>query len=162
MTGLLFACTFEATEVSAVVDLFEINVQDDRPVIIPGLYLSQSSDVGDAAEEFLRVQIVRVEGGAAGSGGSGGGTARCLNALNTTSGFNFETCNTTPVSGGTDRVLWSGTFNVRLGLQYIPLPDMRPGNPFGSTFDRLVVRLVAAPADVLTMSGTLIVEEALQ
>ena len=65
MTGLLFACTFEATEVSAVVDLFEINVLDDRPVIIHALYLSQSSDVGDAAEEFLRVQIVRVEGGAA-------------------------------------------------------------------------------------------------
>ena len=160
MTGLLFACTFEATEVSAVVDLFEINVFDDRPVIIHGLYLSQSSDVGDTAEEFLRVQIVRVEGGAAGSGGSAQAPARCLNALNTTSAFSFETCNTTVVAGGTDRVLWSGTFNTRLGLQYIPLPDMRPGAE--QAFNRLVVRLVAAPADVLTMSGTLIVEEALQ
>lgn len=153
--GRIYAVEFEGQAVSAQVDFFEIQPADDKPCIIHALYLSQSSDVGDSAEEILRVQIIRGHT-SSGSGGSSY-TPRALNPDDAAAGFTAETLNTTIASAGTTNNLHSEAFNIRTGLAYIPTPETRPMAKQGNT--TLVVRLMAAPADALTMSGTLIVEE---
>lgn len=153
--GRMYAVTFEAVAVTAQVDFFEITPADDKPCIIHGCYLSQSSDTGDAAEEMLRVKIIRGHT----TGGSGGSapTPASLNPADAAAGFTAETNNTTIASAGTTVDLHSEAFNIRSGWVYMPTPEARPVVNQGNT--TLVVRLMAAPADSLTISGTLIVEE---
>lgn len=153
--GRVYAVTFENVTVSAQVDFFEIVPADDKPVAIHALYLSQSSDVGDAAEEMLRIKIMRGHT-SSGSGGSAP-TPVPLNPSDTAAGFTAETNNTTIASAGTAVDLHSEAFNIRSGLFYNPAPEDRPQASQGNT--TIVVRLMAAPADALSMSGTLIVEE---
>jgi hypothetical protein len=154
--GRLYAVTFENVSVSAQVDFFELSPADDKALLIHGLYLSQSSDVGDAAEEMLRVQILRGHT-TSGSGGSAATPAPLPSSAGVAAGFAAETNNTTIASAGTAVALHSEAFNIRAGLQYIPTPEARPGASRANV--TLVVRLMAAPADALSVSGTLIVEE---
>lgn len=153
--GRFYAVTFEGTAVTAQVDFFEITPADDKPVKIWGLFLSQSSDVGDAAEEILRVKIIRGHA-TSGSGGSAP-TPAPLNPSDAAAGFGAETLNTTIASTGTAVDLFADAFNIRSGLQHWFPPEALPVANQANT--SVVVRLMAAPADSLTMSGTLIVEE---
>lgn len=151
----MYAVTFENVAVSAAQDFFEITPADDKPVVIHGCYLSQSTELGDAAEEMLRVEIIRGH-----STGGSGGTAPTpvpMDPADAASGFTAEVNNTTIASVGTAVVLHAETFNVRSGWQYIPTPEARPKASQANT--TIVVRLMAAPADSVTMGGTLIVEE---
>jgi hypothetical protein len=151
----IYTVEFEAQAVTAAVDIFELTPADDRPIEVIGIFLSQSSDVGDAAEEILRYRVIRGHT----TGGSGGAapTPRPLNRSDTAAGFAAETLNTTIASAGSPINLHSDTFNVRTGLQ-LWLPDSCEWEATqGDT--TLVVRLMAAPTDSLTMSGTLYVRE---
>jgi hypothetical protein len=151
----IYTVEFEAVAVTAQVDFFEITPADDRPVDVLGLFLSQSSDVADAAEEILRYRVIRGHT----TGGSGGATPtpRPLNRGDAAAGFTAETNNTTIASAGTGVNLHSDCFNVRAGLQ-LWLPDTCEWNA-SQADTTLVVRLMAAPADSLTMSGTLYCRE---
>jgi hypothetical protein len=150
-----YAVTFENVTVSAAQDFFEITPADDKPVLLHACYLSQSSDVGDAAEEMLRVKIIR--GHATGGSGGSAPTPTPLNPSDAAAGFAAEVNNTTIASTGTAVDLHAEAFNIRSGWQFIPTPEARPvANQAQST---IVIRLMAAPADALSMSGTLIVEE---
>jgi hypothetical protein len=153
--GRVYSVEFEGVSVSAQVDFFEITPADDKPCKILGLFLSQSSDVGDAAEEILRVRIIRGHS----TGGSGGAapTPEPLNKADAAAGFAAETNNTTIASVGTATNLLSYAFNIRAGLEMWFPPEAQPRVSQAQT--TIVVRLMAAPADALTMSGTLIVEE---
>lgn len=153
--GRLYSVAFEGVAVSAQVDAFEISPADDKPVAIRSLSLSQSSDVGDAAEEMIRIAIIRGHT----SGGSGGSAATPapLMPSDTAAGFAAETNNTTIASGGSTVTLWSEAFNIRASLPKVFAPEETPWASQGNT--TIVVRLMAAPADALTMNGTLIVEE---
>lgn len=155
MAGRVYTVEFEATAVTAQVDFFEFTPADDKPIEVLGLFLSQSSDVGDAAEEILRYRVIRGHT----TGGSGGSapTPRPVDRSGPAAGFAAETLNTTIASVGTTHNLHSDTFNVRTGLA-LWLPD---GCEWGATQadTTLVVRLMAAPADSLTMSGTAYVRE---
>lgn len=155
MSSRIYTVEFEAVAVTAQVDFFEITPADDKPVEVLGLFLSQSSDVGDAADELLRYRVIRGHT----TGGSGGAapTPRPVKRSDAAAGFAAETCNTTIASAGTALNLHSDTFNVRSGLQ-LWVPDTLEWDATqGDT--TLVVRLMAAPADSLTMSGTLYVRE---
>lgn len=154
-TDRVYTVEFEAVAVSAQVDFFEITPADDKPVEILGIFLSQSSDVGDAAEEILRWRVIRGHA-TSGSGGTAT-TPRPLNRSDSAAGFAAETCNTTIASAGAPLNLHSDTFNVRTGLQ-LWLPE---GCEWEATQGdtTIVIRLMAAPADALTMSGTLYIRE---
>lgn len=154
--GRMYAVTFENVAVTAAQDFFEISPADDKPVLIHAIYLSQSTDVGDAAEEMLRVTIKRGHT-TSGSGGSAPTPAPLGSSAGAAAGFTAEVNNTTIASAGTAVDLHAETFNIRAGLVYIPTPEARPGASQANT--TLVVRLMAAPADSLSMSGTMIVEE---
>lgn len=154
--GRMYVVTFEGVAVTAAVDFFELSPADDKPILIHGLYLSQSSDVGDTAEEMLRVAIIRGHT-TSGSGGSSATPAPLPSSAGVAAGAAAETNNTTIASAGTGVTLHAETFNIRAGWQFIPTPEARPGASQANT--TIVVRLMAAPADSLTMSGALVFEE---
>lgn len=151
----IYTVEFEGVAVTAAVDLFELQPADDKPVEIMGIFVSQSSDVGDAASEMLRYRVIRGHT----TSGSGGtvATPRPLNRSGAAAGFVAETCNTTIASAGTANNLHSDSFHIASGLQ-LWLPDGCEWEA-SQADTTLVVRLMAAPADSLTMAGTLYVRE---
>lgn len=154
MIGRVYSVTFSAVAVTAAQDLFEITPADDKPVEIVGIELGQSSDAGDAADELLQISIIRGHT-TSGSGGSAP-TPTPLNPNDTAAGFTAEVNNTTIASTGTTTTLQTGCWNVRAGyINWFP-EGARPTAGQGNT--TIVVRQTA-PADSLTMSGTLYVRE---
>lgn len=154
MSGRIYAVTFSAVAVSAAQDLFEITPADDKPVKIVGIELGQSSDAGDAQDEVLQISIIRGHT-TSGSGGSAP-TPAPLNPGDSAAGFTAEVNNTTIASTGTTNTLHTGCWNVRAGyINWFP-EGARPMAGQGNT--TIVVRQTA-PADAITMSGTLYVEE---
>jgi len=154
--GRMYSVVFDNVAVTAGQDLFEITPADDKPVLFHGCWLGQSSDAGDAQDELLRVAIIRGH-----TTGGSGGTAVTAPPLQSSAGAGFggaaKINNTTIASAGTAVTLVADTFNVRAGWVYLPTPEARPGASQANT--TIVVRLMAAPADQLAMSGTLIFEE---
>src|SRR5689334_2124266 len=110
-----YSVQFEAVAVSAAVDFFELTPADDKPVKIIGLFLSQSSDAGDAQDELLRYQVIRGHT-TSGSGGASPTPVPLGSSAGAAAGFAAETNNTTIASSGTTTLLHSDTFNVRAGL----------------------------------------------
>jgi len=155
--GRMYSIEFADVAVTAAQDLFSFKPLDDRPVILHAVFITQNSDVADAAEEMLTVKIIR---GAAtvGSGGSNP-TARPLDSTDAAFGptTNVRANDTTETSGGTPLDMHSEAFNIRTGWAYIPTPEMRIRTDEGDGF--LAVALITVPADSLTMSGTMYVEE---
>jgi hypothetical protein len=153
--GRPYTVEFEGVAVTTAVDLFELTPADDKPIEIYGLFVYQSSDLGDAASENLRYRVIRGHT----TGGSGGAapTPRPLDRSGAAAGFAAETCNTTAASAGSPVNVHSGGLNIAVGEQ-LWLPD---GSEWGASQGdtTIVVRLMAAPADSLTMSGTLYVRE---
>lgn len=150
-----YSVQFENVAVTAAQDFFEVTPADDKPVKILGLFLSQSSDVGDAAEEMLRIQIIRGHT-TSGSGGTQP-TPVPIHPNDAAAGFACDVNNTTIASVGTTALLHSEAFNIRSSLQLWWTPETAPIANQGNT--TILVRLMAAPADSLSMSGTLYVEE---
>lgn len=153
--GRMYSVVFQNVAVSAIQDLFELTPADDKPIVIHSIEVGQSSDAGDAASELLRWSIVRGHT----TGGSGGTapTPAPLNPNDAAAGCAAEVNNTTIASAGTTTTPYASTFNIATGLVYIPTPECRIGASQANT--TIVVRLVAAPADALTMDGTLVFEE---
>lgn len=157
MIGRVYTVQFDNVSVSAIQDLFELIPADDKPIEIVGLFISQTgnSDVGDAAEECLPLQIIR----GFTTSGSGGTTPTPVpvKRSDSASGFTAEANNTTVATTGTTATVHSDNFNVRVGYQ-----NWWPENtePDCSQADsRIVVRLTRAPADAITLSATVYVRE---
>lgn len=156
--GRVYSVSFENVSVSAAQDFFEINPADDKPVAIHGFSIGQTgnSDVGDAAEENLRLQIIRGHA----TSGSGGSTATPIpmNPNDTASGdTTVEINNTVIASTGTPVVCATHTMNVRAGIDIFYPPELRPQASESNT--TIVLRLVANPADAITLSGCIWFEE---
>lgn len=153
--GRVYAVIFENVAVSAAQDFFELTPADDKPVKLLGLMLSQSTETGDAAEEMLRIKVIR--GHATGGSGGSSYTPTPCNPSDAAAGAAAEINNTTIASTGTAVDLLADTFNVRSGYQFWWTPETAPIASQAST--TIVVRLMAAPADSVTMGGTLYFEE---
>lgn len=154
MRGRIYTVIFSAVAVSAAQDLFELTPASNRPIEIVGIELGQTSDAGDAQDEQLQFSIIR--GHATGGGGGSSPTPAPLSPLDTAAGFTAEANNTTIASAGTAVTLHVGAWNVRAGyINWFP-EEARPTAT--STNTTLVVRQTA-PADAITMSGTLYVRE---
>lgn len=154
MQGRVYSVVFSAVAVSAAQDLFEISPADDKPIEIVGIELGQSSDAGDAADELLQITIVRGFT-TSGSGGTAP-TPAPLNPNDSAAGFAAEVNNTTQANTGTTATLATTCWNVRAGyIQWFP-EGMRPSASQANT--TMVVKQTA-PADAITMSGTLYVRE---
>ena len=106
---------------------------------------------GDSESEQLNILIHR--GSTNGSGGTTP-TPTPLLLNDAAAGTVVEANNTTQGTEGT--FIHSECFNVMAGLQLIWPPEMRP---VVSPSDLLHIELQTAPADSLTMSGTIYFEE---
>lgn len=156
MVGRIYFVNWDAaTAVTAQIDVFEISPADDKPVQIHEIRLWQTTDLGDAAEEIIGLQIIR---GFTTSGSGGAAAVVGQRQLNDAAqGFSAEVRNTTLANTGTTQTLLSDAWNVRVPYIWTPTPETRPIVSQSST--TLVVRLMAAPADSLTMFGSMTVEE---
>jgi len=150
-----YSVEFENISVSAAQDFFELTPATNRPITIMGWIFTQISDVGDAEEEVLRVKVIRGHA----TSGSGGGTSTPapLDPRSAAAGFTCETNNTTIASAGTAVDLYAGGFNVRVGDLVMLPPELGLGCDATQTL--IVLRLMAAPADAITLSGTVFVKE---
>lgn len=154
----MYSVVFSAVSVAAAQDLFELTPADDKPIAIHAIYLSNvggTADAGDAAEEFLRADIIRGFT-TSGSGGTAP-TAGALDPADAAAGCTAEVNNTTVATTGTTVTLHSDGFNSRVGWVYVPTPECRPKASQANT--TIVVRLTTAPADAILFSGTLYFEE---
>jgi hypothetical protein len=157
--GNFYSVVFSAVAVTAAQDVFEITAPANAGarIRLHEIRLIQTSDGGSADSEMLRVTIKRgTSGTTSGSAGSAP-TPQPLESSTPAATFTAEVNNTTPMSAGTIVTLVEDGFNVLGGYLWGPViaPDRKPTAING---ERLTVG-ITAPADSLTMSGTIIVEE---
>lgn len=154
----MYSVAFEGVSVTtanADHDLFELLPAANKPIQIEAISLAVVSELAEAEEEWLRLKVIRGHT-TSGSGGTAT-TPRPLRGADTAAGFSAETCNTAIATTGTAVDLWADGFNVRAGFQLGPFPEEMG---FGAVnAELLVVRLMTAVADDVTMSGSVIVRE---
>ena len=116
-------------------------------------YMWQTTDLGDAAEEVLRVEVIRGHA----TSGSGGQTTVVtpLNAFDGAASFTAELLNTTIASTGSPVGLGARGWNIRTDLDWI-FPPLQ--EPMIRTTERMVVR-VSAPADAITVNCSAVFEQ---
>ena len=147
----VFTATFKDVTVAALQDLFSLVVGANAPVTILSCTISQSTDFGDSEEEGLLISIVRGNG----TVGSGG-TAPTARLHDTNSGAVVATVranDTTEASVGTEEDMYLATWNIRMPWEYRPTPEEY--FRVDTADDIVAVRLLDAPSDDLTVSGTL-------
>jgi hypothetical protein len=135
-------------------DLFSLQPADDKPIEITGLVLVTTSEIAEAQEEFLRIRVVR------GHTSLTGGTSTTpvpADPIDTASGATCAVLHTTIASAGTAVFPFSDAFQVRAGYNFM-WPD-RHGPRCSQAQTSIVVRLMAAVTDDVTMSGTLFFQE---
>lgn len=150
----IYSATFAAVAVTAAQDAFFILAPSDKRVILRYASLSQYSDFGDAAAEILGITVIRGFT-AAGSGGAAVTPARRDTTV-PAPGSTVRRNDTTVATAGTTQTLVAETMNIAAGWIWNRPPSewfvVEPGQG-------IAVRIVAAPADELTMQGTVIFEE---
>lgn len=141
----IFTVQFTEVAVTAQQDLFQIEALV-VPAKLHAVYLSQSTDVGDAEAEGLSILIRRVTDAvtndlAEAKIDSGSAAANADLAVNET---------TELVTGA--ETIHSEVWNIAQGpFIYLPPPEHRPTIEIGNA---IVVNLNTTPADSITMSGT--------
>lgn len=152
MSGFFYTASQDAQAISTAVDLLVGTVADDVPIRLWGFDISNTTDLGDAAEEVLRIGIYT------GVTGGGGGSALTEVGIHDRAP-SVQTAwvgQGTASTGGSLRktIYW----NVRqAGPAWIATPEtvIRVGQ--GSS--PVAFRLLAAPADSITCSFEVIWEE---
>jgi hypothetical protein len=147
-----YSAPMDALAFTTATDVFEITAASTARVLIHMIELEQTTDLGDAAEEVLRIGLYRgVTAGSTGTalteqpyGDSNDGAATAAVVAN----------RGTASTGGT--LLQIIGWNIRIPTQWIWTPELRPVLELSTvgTF-----KLMAAPADSVTVSGTVIWEE---
>jgi hypothetical protein len=148
---VVYGANFSAQAVTTATDIFEFTPVADRPVVVYGLTMGQTTDLQDAAEEVLMIGIYR--DCTAGSGGTANTeyiyTNHSVGATNTCATRSLGTSS----SGGTliEVIPW----NIRVPLVWIPIPEMRPKfTNLAAEGPTSTFRLIAAPTDSVTISAT--------
>jgi hypothetical protein len=147
----IHAAVIDALAFTTATDVFEVTAPSTARIRFHQLDLSQTTDLQDAAEEVLRIGYRGVTAGSTGTAltentyvdsNDGAATAAIVANRGTAS------------TGGT--LLQIIGWNIRIPLQYIWTPETMPVIELSTvgTF-----KLVAAPADSITISGTLLWEE---
>ena len=153
--GRMYAVDIAPAAITVAADVIEITPADDKPIKVHGFEIFQTTDLGDAQEEIIGLFWIRGHT-VSGSGGSTP-TPRPLNPNDAAAGFTAETLNTTPANTGTTVQLQRHGWNVRIPTPVVYTPEGRPEASQANT--TLILRMAAAPADSITMSGYVLIEE---
>lgn len=156
--GRMYQTMTAAVAVTTAIDIWEILAATAKPVRIHGWTLSQTTDLGDAAEEVLRINEVRGVGTVTSGSGGSSPTVHPLDDNDAANGSTVEANNTTRMAAGTGTLetLSERGWNIRIPLEVIYTPEMRPRVNPG---DRWTLGIVAAPADSVTISASITFEE---
>ncbi len=145
----IYSVSFTDVAVTAAQDLFQIEA-NTVPIVILGCYISQNSDVADAAAENLTIRLRQVTDALSNVTAEvklDQGDAAALADLNIN--------DTTQLTTGAV-TLHVEVWNIAFPWVYLPPDELRPKIKVS---DVMTVNLVSAPTDELTMSGTLYFKE---
>lgn len=140
-------------------DLIEILAGTGVPVRVHGWSLLQTTDVGDAAEEVVRLEAVRGVGSVTSGSGGTSPTIHPLDDQDGAADATVEANNTTrmAVGSGTLETLEQFGWNIRIPWVHFYTPELRPRVNPG---DRWTLGILAAAlADAVTFSSTFWLEE---
>ena len=144
-----------ASPATATFDAIELVVATGI-IRVQRVYLYQTSDLGDAAEEVVRTEWIRGHT----TSGSGGQTTVItpLNPFDAAATFTAETINTTIASAGTGLSLAPMGWNVRIPFDMIYPPGAEIVARATTAQDRIVFR-ISGQADALTLNAACLVEQ---
>jgi hypothetical protein len=157
----IYTAVVSQVAVTAAQDVFEITAPATASVLIHDIKLGQYTDFGDAAAEILSVQVIR---GFTVSGSNGSAaTPVPMQSWNPTATCAVEVNNTTVANTGTGSIIVSDTWNIAAGWSLrdalsLPRDEFPKNGIWLDASERLVVR-ITAPADSITVNGTLVFEE---
>lgn len=156
--GRIYTVQTNAVAVTAAQDFAEILAPTDSVVKIHDWVVMQTSDVGDAAEEILRIETVRGVGAVTSGSGGTTPTAQPISDGDTAFGGTVEMNNTTRMVAGSGSLETQEQYgwNVRQQLEKIYTPETRPEISPGN---RWTLSLPSAPADSLTVTVKITLEE---
>lgn len=159
----IYAVTYNGTLTAAGTDtdLISLQAASNKPIRLRGYSISQSSEVGDASEEGLRITVKRLP--ATWTVGSGGSSITATKPVGdpggNTWGFTARGNDTTVgTSSGTVEVLHDTNWNERNSPYDYWWPDV-DFCPVAQNAVGLVIRCETTAADDLTVSITAHVEE---
>lgn len=161
MSGILYTIPWTGTVTNAGgdSDLWEILPADDLPCTIRGFRLGQISEVGDTAEEGLRISVRRMRATVTSGSGGSAGAPEATNRSNQAPSFTSETNNTTvATTSGDSEIIENLGWNIRNSPFEVWYPDDRFA-PKAIQGEGLFIRMETTPADDFTFAGTLWVEE---
>lgn len=156
--GRMYQTQTAAVAVTTAIDIWEILAATAKPIRVHGWSIFQTTDLGDAAEEVLRINEVRGVGTVTSGSGGSSPTVHPLDDNDAANGATVEANNTTRMAAGTGTLetLSERGWNIRIPLDVIYTPEMRPRINPG---DRWTLGIVAAPADSITISTSIWYEE---
>lgn len=136
------------TAFTTQIDVMELLAGANKPICVIGFELGQISEIGDAQEEQLTLVMKRVTGApTSGSGGTAAAAPALTQPNDAASGATLEVGNTTKLTGGTSVDLKRFDWQLRSGLLYLPVPEMRFVIDQGT---RMVLELVTTPTDSIS------------
>jgi hypothetical protein len=158
--GRIYAVAYQGTITNAGgnADLLELNPADDKPCKLRGFALGNFSEVGDAAEEAVRISVQRFPATVT----TGNGTAVTgipVDSADAAAGFSAE-CNgaTVATTSGSAVVLAEFAWNLRNSPFDFWWPDER-FCPKAKQGEAIIVRLESTLADDVSGALTFWVEE---
>ncbi len=156
MSGRIYSSVFDGVAVTVVQDLFELIPAATAAIEVLSVHLSQETEVADAAEEMLTIAI-QAHSGAITPGSSGSDPAVVPTHLGDAASVTVVGANnTTEISGGSAVTHAIHNWNIRVPLDIIWIPETRI---WISPTDAFTVTLLTAPADSITMGGTVYFRE---
>jgi hypothetical protein len=139
-------------------DLWEMLPADDKPIKLRGFRVGQISEVADAAEEGVEIQVIRLGATVTGSNGTSV-TPVPLDSADAAAGFTAEKNGTTvATTDGTTTIVDSIPWNLRNSPCEVWYPDER-FCPKAKQGEGLFIRLITTVADDVTFGGVAFVEE---
>ena len=158
----MYRCPYQGTITSAGTDtdLIILEPADDKPVRLAGWILGQTSELGDAAEEAIRITLRHMTATVTKTGGTSvtgvanrPGTTDVVAAAFTAT----ANCTTVATSSGTSTIMEELAWNVRSSPweRFIP-EEMRPAAIQG---EALIVRMESTLTDDISACLTFFVEE---
>lgn len=141
------------------VDWLEILPADDKPVKLRGLKFGQLSEVGDTAEEGLRISIIRLPATVTSGSGGAAATPVPMDSVDTAAGCTCEVNNTTvATTSGTAVTLEELAWNNRNSPYETWWPDASFA-PKVKQGEALVIRQQTTLADDMSFAFTAYIEE---
>lgn len=156
--GRMYTIVDKARATTVARDLVEILAASAKNLRVHGWAFSQTSEVGDAQEEFVQVTANRGVGSVTSGSGGASATPQPLDDADAACGATVEVGNTTVMATGSGSLeeLEAHSVNVRAPYLMIYTPEMRPRIAAGN---RWTLELETTPADSITYNLTVWIEE---